>query len=177
MPPAATPTPALRPDQVRRYARHILLPDVGGVGQARLLAATVAVVDGDAGAVAFDYLARAGVGALVLVGDGGAPLDAAACARRPYLLDPAGAAGQPRAALVAAWLAQLGPDVTVTWAPHPPAGVPVAAPDAELAVDEAADPAEVLRAGARAAIAVLHRLVAAGARPGAGPGAGPGVGP
>ena len=53
--------------QVERYSRQILLPEVGGRGQARLLAARVAVGgDGPAAAVAVLLLGRAGVGTLVV---------------------------------------------------------------------------------------------------------------
>jgi hypothetical protein len=58
----------LRDDQIRRYARHVLLPDVGGVGQARLLAGAVAIDPRDpAERIAFDYCAAAGVGTIALV--------------------------------------------------------------------------------------------------------------
>jgi adenylyltransferase/sulfurtransferase len=63
---------SLREDQVRRYARHVLLPDMGGRGQSRLLAGavSVAVGPGDAAAVAaLAYLAAAGVGTIVLSGE------------------------------------------------------------------------------------------------------------
>jgi len=57
----------VRDDQVRRYARHILLPDVGGVGQRALLAATVAVdVASSAGRIAATFLAAGGVGTLAI---------------------------------------------------------------------------------------------------------------
>jgi molybdopterin/thiamine biosynthesis adenylyltransferase len=56
-------------EQVRRYSRQILLCDVGGHGQARLLAAEVEVaVDDPAGRIAALLLAAAGVGRLALVG-------------------------------------------------------------------------------------------------------------
>lgn len=62
----------MRDDQVRRYARHILLPDVGGLGQTALLVASARVVlrerDPDAELVAATYLASGGVGTLVVVG-------------------------------------------------------------------------------------------------------------
>jgi molybdopterin-synthase adenylyltransferase len=57
--------------QIRRYSRHILLPDVGGTGQARLLAATAVVDLADdlaAAIAAATYLAAAGLGTLVLLG-------------------------------------------------------------------------------------------------------------
>jgi hypothetical protein len=60
----------LQGDQIRRYARHVLLPDVGGVGQARLLASTVAIDPRDpAERIAFDYCAASGVGTIALLVD------------------------------------------------------------------------------------------------------------
>ena len=56
-------------EQVRRYSRQILLPSVGGHGQARLLAAEVAVeIDDAAGRIAALLLAAAGVGHVALAG-------------------------------------------------------------------------------------------------------------
>ncbi len=60
---------SLTEPQIRRYSRHVLLPDVGGLGQERLLAATVPVeLDGPAAIVTATYLAAAGVGILALRG-------------------------------------------------------------------------------------------------------------
>lgn len=54
---------ALSDQQIERYARHILLPEVGGAGQERLLEASVRVQgEGEAAAEALIYLAAAGVG-------------------------------------------------------------------------------------------------------------------
>ena len=56
--------------ELDRYARHIVLREVGGAGQAKLKAATVAVVGaGGIGSPAIQYLAAAGVGRLVLIDD------------------------------------------------------------------------------------------------------------
>lgn len=58
---------ALSEEQVARYARQILLPQVGGKGQERLLAAVVRLHGtGVAAQEAATYLAAAGLGALIL---------------------------------------------------------------------------------------------------------------
>src|SRR6266540_2835661 len=58
---------ALSDDQMRRYSRHLLLPELGGVAQARLGDGAVAIASLDAaGQAAALYLAAAGVGRLVV---------------------------------------------------------------------------------------------------------------
>lgn len=57
-------------DEIQRYSRHILLPQVGGTGQARLRAARVLVVGaGGLGSPLVLYLAAAGVGTIGIVDD------------------------------------------------------------------------------------------------------------
>jgi hypothetical protein len=60
----------VRDEQVRRYARHILLPDVGGLGQTALMVATARLElresEPEAELIAATYLAAGGVGAIVL---------------------------------------------------------------------------------------------------------------
>ncbi len=62
----------MRDEQVRRYARHILLPDVGGLGQTALMVAAAELVlcedEPAAALVAATYLAAGGVGTLALGG-------------------------------------------------------------------------------------------------------------
>ena len=60
----------LTEDQLRRYARHIVLPEVGGIGQEKLLQTRVLVVGaGGLGAPLLLYLAAAGVGTVGVVDD------------------------------------------------------------------------------------------------------------
>ncbi|OFX05960.1 MAG: adenylyltransferase [Alphaproteobacteria bacterium RIFCSPHIGHO2_12_FULL_66_14] len=63
-----TSLPDLTEPQIRRYARHIVLAEIGGVGQARLIAARVLVVGaGGLGAPLLQYLAAAGIGTLGVI--------------------------------------------------------------------------------------------------------------
>ena len=56
--------------ELDRYARHIVLREVGGAGQAKLRRATVAIIGaGGIGSPAIQYLAAAGVGRLILIDD------------------------------------------------------------------------------------------------------------
>jgi molybdopterin-synthase adenylyltransferase len=58
----------LPPDRLDRFARHIVLPELGGAGQVALSAAHVALVGcGGIGSPAVQYLAGAGVGQLTLI--------------------------------------------------------------------------------------------------------------
>lgn len=60
----------LSPAEIERYARHIVLREVGGPGQQRLKAARVLVVGaGGLGAPVIQYLAAAGIGTIGIVDD------------------------------------------------------------------------------------------------------------
>src|SRR5262245_22323783 len=101
-------------EQVRRYARHILLPDVGGTGQARLLEAACVVPVGPAHAAetcGLLYLAAAGVGAIGLDGELDGRVTAAEQRAQPvYAADDVGRARGP--ALIAR-LAAINPDCKI----------------------------------------------------------------
>ena len=63
-------TSHLNPDEVARYARHIVLAEIGGAGQQRLKAARVLVIGaGGLGSPVLSYLAAAGVGLLGVIDD------------------------------------------------------------------------------------------------------------
>jgi adenylyltransferase/sulfurtransferase len=68
-PPAlVSPGPALTVDEVRRYSRHLIIPDVAMAGQQRLMNAKVLCVGaGGLGSPALMYLAAAGIGTLGIV--------------------------------------------------------------------------------------------------------------
>src|SRR5262245_13862162 len=100
----------LSTEEVERYARHIVLHEVGGPGQAALKRARVLVIGaGGLGAPVLLYLAAAGVGTLGVVDDDKVALSNL---QRQVIHDTPGI-GEPKVASASAAIARLNPHVAV----------------------------------------------------------------
>jgi adenylyltransferase/sulfurtransferase len=100
----------LNQEQIKRYTRHILLPEIGVEGQKKLLAAKVLVVGaGGLGCPISLYLAAAGVGTIGLVDFD--TVDASNLQRQ--ILFTTEDVGKPKVEVAAKRLRALNPDVTV----------------------------------------------------------------
>jgi molybdopterin/thiamine biosynthesis adenylyltransferase len=103
----------LNSDELERYARHIVLHEVGGPGQAALKKARVLVVGaGGLGAPALMYLAAAGVGTLGLVDDDEVSLSNL----QRQVIHGTPDIGRPKVESAAATIRRLNPHVTIN--PH-----------------------------------------------------------
>lgn len=117
-----------------RYARQIVLPEVGAAGQARLAAAHVLVVGaGGLGVPVLQYLAGAGVGRITLIDPD--RVERGNLHRQPLYGEAA--LGQPKALAAAARLADLNPETRVVplVARLDPANAPVLVAAADVVLD------------------------------------------
>src|SRR5512136_206939 len=103
----------LDPKELERYARHIVLREVGGPGQAKLKAARVLVVGaGGLGAPVLLYLAAAGVGRIGIVDDDVVSLSNL----QRQVIHATPDIGRPKVESAAGVIARLNPHVVVE--PH-----------------------------------------------------------
>jgi molybdopterin/thiamine biosynthesis adenylyltransferase len=103
---------ALAPDRLDRFARHIVLPEIGGAGQAALAKSRVVLIGlGGIGSPALQYLAAAGIGALVLVDDD--TVDVTNLQRQTIYCDRE--VGHRKAELAEVWVNDFDPDLEVFW--------------------------------------------------------------
>jgi adenylyltransferase/sulfurtransferase len=100
----------LSPDELERYARHIVLREVGGPGQAALSHARVLVIGaGGLGAPVLMYLAAAGVGTLGVIDDDTVSLSNL----QRQIIHATPDIGVPKVESAAAEIARLNPNVKV----------------------------------------------------------------
>ena len=98
----------LSDDELDRYARQIVLPQLGGVGQRRLKSSSIAVIGaGGIGSAAIPALAAGGIGRLTIIEDG--EVERSNLHRQTIFRDDQ--IGQPKAALAAAFVQALNPNV------------------------------------------------------------------
>lgn len=97
---------SLQPDRLDRFARHIVLPEVGGAGQVALSEAHVVLIGcGGIGSPALQYLAGAGVGRLTLIDS---DVVDASNLQRQTIFTPADI-GRPKAVVAAEWVDRFDP--------------------------------------------------------------------
>ena len=102
-------------DELERYARHIVLPNVGGAGQSRLKQASALIVGaGGIGSAVIQSLAGAGFGRLTILDDD--VVDASNLQRQPIFRTDQ--IGQPKAELAVAFVKDLNPHVDATAVPE-----------------------------------------------------------
>ena len=105
---------SLTDNQLERYARHIILKEIGGAGQKKLLASSVLVVGaGGLGSPLLLYLAAAGVGTLGIVDNDHVSLSNL----QRQIIHPTTSVGRPKTQSAVHTLARVNPDVRVI--PHP----------------------------------------------------------
>ncbi len=102
--------PPFAPEELERYARHIVLPEIGGMGQQKLKRARVLVIGaGGLGAPVIQYLAAAGVGTLGIVDDDTVSLSNL----QRQVIHDTDAVGEGKLASAARAVARINPHVAV----------------------------------------------------------------
>ena len=100
----------LSDDELERYARHIVLPDVGGPGQNKLKGARVLVIGaGGLGSPALQYLGAAGVGTIAIVDDDIVSLSNL----QRQTIHTTDFIGKPKVESAAHFIAKLNPNIKV----------------------------------------------------------------
>lgn len=108
--PAMSDAEPLSPEEIARYQRHILLPEVGGAGQQALKRARVLVIGaGGLGAPVLQYLAAAGVGTLGIADDDRVSLSNL----QRQVIHDTGTIGEEKTESAARALARLNPHVRI----------------------------------------------------------------
>ena len=106
-------TPPFSSEELERYARHLVLPEIGGAGQQKLKRARVLVLGaGGLGAPVLQYLAAVGVGTLGIVDDDEVSLSNL----QRQIIHETAAVGSAKAESAKAAIARLNPHVSVE--PH-----------------------------------------------------------
>lgn len=101
---------SLPPERLERFARHIVLPEVGGTGQVALAGAHVVLIGcGGIGSPALQYLAAAGIGRLTLVDDDVVDVSNL---QRQTVFTPS-VVGRPKAKAAAEWVRRFDPALDV----------------------------------------------------------------
>jgi molybdopterin/thiamine biosynthesis adenylyltransferase len=101
---------SLSPDRLDRFARHIVLPEVGGAGQVALTGKSVVLVGcGGIGSPALQYLAAAGIGRLTVIDD---DVVDASNLQRQTIFTPADI-GRPKAEIACEWIEKF--DSALEW--------------------------------------------------------------
>jgi len=109
--PLVAPGPPLTPAQLARYSRHLLLPQLGELGQRRMLNARVLVIGaGGLGSPLLQYLAAAGVGHLGIVDDD--RVEASNLQRQ--VIHGVADVGRPKAESARDAICRVNPDTEVT---------------------------------------------------------------
>lgn len=100
----------LPPDRLNRFARHIVLPEVGGAGQVALAKSHVLLVGcGGIGSPALQYLAAAGIGRFTLLDS---DVVEESNLQRQTVFTPADL-GRPKAVAAAEWVERFDPAISV----------------------------------------------------------------